>query len=226
MEQAGPKKQPPKAKGGAKKQPAKAKAGAKSSAKKAGAASAPKGDLPSWARPSAIVAIAIAVVLVVYLLASSGGGGSSSTTTTEEPEAAKTVKVVPESELLQAMKGVGYPVYWAGPRLGVEYEVQRVPGRVYVRYLPKGEKPETEKPFLTVGSYEDPEALASVKKLGQEPGAILVTIANGGSAYAEGPQATSAYMAFPGVDVQIEVYDPEAGKALSLIRSGAIVPVG
>lgn len=207
MEKAGPeKKQPPKDEGGS----TKAKTG---------------GTRSGGLRISAIVAVVLAVGLLVWLLVQ-GGGGSSSTTPTEESEAAKTVKVVPESELLQAMKGVGYPVYWAGPRLGVEYEVQRVPGRVYVRYLPKGEKPETEKPFLTVGSYEEPEALASIHNLGQKAGAILVKIANGGSAYAEGPQATSAYMAFPGVDVQIEVYDPEAGKALSLIRSGAIVPVG
>jgi hypothetical protein len=204
VEKAGPeKKQPPKGEG------AKAKTGA---------------TRPGGLRISAVVAVVLAVGLLVWLLTQ--GGGDSSTTPTEGSEAAKTVKVVPESELLQAMKGVGYPVYWAGPRLGVEYEVQRLPGRVYVRYLPKGEKPETEKPFLTVGSYEEAEALASIRELGQKAGAILVKIANGGSAYAEGPQATSAYMAFPGVDVQIEVYDPEAGKALSLIRSGAIVPVG
>lgn len=206
MEKAGPeKKQPPKGEGGS----AKAKTGS---------------TRPGRLRVSAVVAVVLAVGLLVWLLVQ--GGGGSSTTTTEEPAAAKTVKVVPESELLQAMKGVGYPVYWAGPRLGVEYEVQRLPGRAYIRYLPKGEKQETEKPFLTVGSYEQPEALASIRDLGQKAGAILVKIANGGSAYAEGPQATSAYMAFPGVDVQIEVYDPEAGKALSLIRSGAIVPVG
>lgn len=206
MEKAGPeKKQPPQGEG----ERAKAKTG---------------GTRSGGLRVSAVVAVVLAVGLLVWLLVQ--GGGGSSTTTTEESAAAKTVKVVPESELLKAMKGVGYPVYWAGPRLGVEYEVQRVPGRVYVRYLPKGEKPETEKPFLTVGSYEEPEALASIRDLGQKAGAILVKIPNGGSAYAEGPQATSAYMAFPGVDVQVEVYDPEAGKALGLIRSGAIVPVG
>jgi hypothetical protein len=207
VEKAGPeKKQPPKGEDGS----AKAKTG---------------GTRSGGLRISAVIAVVLAVGLLVWLLVQGGDSGSS-TTTSEESEAAKTVKVVPESELLQAMKGVGYPVYWAGPRLGVEYEVQRVPGRVYVRYLPKGEKPETEKPFLTVGSYEEPEALASIRDLGQKSGAILVKIPNGGSAYAEGPQATSAYMAFPGVDVQIEVYDPEAGKAISLIRSGAIVPVG
>lgn len=207
-------------KAGSEKQPSKPKDGEK---KEAGRS--PSSGRPGGLRASAIVAVAIAVLLVVWLLAK-GGSDSSSTTTTEETAQAKTVKVVPQSELLSALKGVGYPVYWAGARLGVEYEVQRLSGRTYVRYLPKGEEAETETPFLTVGSYEQPEALASIQKLGQKPGAILVKIAGGGSAYAEGKQATSAYMAFPGVDVQIEVYDPKGGEALSLIRSGAIVPVG
>lgn len=206
MEKVGPEKQPPKGESGN----AKANTG---------------GTRPGGLRVSAVVAVVLAVGLLVWLLVQGGNGGSSSTTT-EESAAAKTVKVVPESELLQALKGVGYPVYWAGPRLGVEYEVQRLSGRAYVRYLPKGEEAETEKPFLTVGSYEEPEALASIQDLGRKPGAILVKIAGGGSAYAEGKQATSAYMAFPGVDVQIEVFDPQAGEALNLIRSGAIVPVG
>lgn len=211
MEKAGPEKQPSKPEDGEKKEAAR---------------STSSDGRPRGLRLSAIVAVAVAVLLIVWLLAKGGGDSSSTTRTEETAPTAKTVKVVPQSELLQALKGVGYPVYWAGPRLGVEYEVQRLTGRTYVRYLPKGEEAETEKSFLTVGSYEEAEALASIRNLGQEPGAILVKIAGGGSAYAESPQATSAYMAFPGVDVQIEVYDPEAGEALSLIRSGAIVPVG
>lgn len=175
-------------------------------------------------RASAVVAVALAAGLLIWLLVIKGDGDSSSTTT-EESAGAKTVKVVPESGLLEAMKGVGYPVYWAGPRLGVEYEVQRVPSRTYVRYLPEGEEAESKKPFLTVGSYEETDALNSIDELGQESGAILVNVAGGGKAYAEGPQATSAYMAFPEIDVQVEVYDPKPGQALNLIRSGAIVPV-
>lgn len=213
MEKTGPKKQPPKA-----------------DVEKKESAKAARDDRPGNARPggirtSAVVAVALAAGLLVWLLLIKGGGSDSSTTTVEESAASKTVKVVPESGLLKAMKGVGYPVYWAGPRLGTEYEVQRVPGRTYVRYLPEGEEAESKKPFLTVGSYEDPEALDSIRELGQKSGAILVKIAGGASAYAEGPKATSAYLAFPEVEVQVEVYDPKPGQALQLVRSGAVVPV-
>jgi hypothetical protein len=189
----------------------------------------PKGDgnAPSERiRLSAIVAVVLALGLLVWLLLIKGDGDEASPAS--QPSASsKQVSLVSQSELLGALKGVGYPVYWAGPRLGVDYEVSRLPeGRTYVRYLPEGEKAESKSPFLTVGSYEQANALKDITKLGQKPGAVLVEIVGGGSAYAEGPDATSAYMAFPGVDTQVEVYDPQGGRALKLIRSGAIVPVG
>jgi hypothetical protein len=181
----------------------------------------------SGIRTGAVLAVALAVALLVWLLFLKGDGGEDSEPATTSGTTSKSVSLVSEQELLKALEGVGYPVYWAGPRLGVEYEVQRLPeGRTYVRYLPEGEEIESKTPFLTVGSYEQPDALKSIRNLGSKPGAILVSVAGGGSAYAEGTDATSAYMAFPGVDTQIEVFDPQGGRALRLIRSGAIVPVG
>jgi hypothetical protein len=178
-------------------------------------------------RPTAAVAIAIAVGLLVWLLLIKGGSDDSSPESDQTSSQPKAVSVVSESELLGALKGTGYPIYWAGPRAEVEYEVSRPSSdRTFVRYLPKGEEAGSEKQFLTVGSYRQSDPLGQIKELGQEPEAVLVQVAGGGTAYAEGPDATSAYLAFPGVDTQIEVFDPKAGEALSLVRSGAIVPVG
>lgn len=175
-------------------------------------------------RITAVIAVALAAGLLVWLLLIKGDDSSSELEVTQSgPQAAQ---VVSESELLEAMEGVGYPVYWAGPRAGVEYEVSRPEeGRAYIRYLPEGEEPESETPFLTVGSYQQPDALASIRELGRKPGAVLVEIDGGGAAYSEAATATNAYLAFPGIDTQIEVFDPRAGEALRLIRSGAIVPV-
>ncbi len=178
-------------------------------------------------RTGAVLAVALAVALLVWLLFLKGNGDDDSEPAATSGTTSKSVSLVTEPGLLKALEGVGYPVYWAGPRLGVKYEVLRLPeGRTYVRYLPEGEEVESERPFLTVGSYEQLGALKSIRNLGGKPGAILVSVAGGGFAYAEGTDATSAYMAFPGVDTQIEVFDPQGGKALRLIRSGAIVPVG
>ncbi|HMI80959.1 MAG TPA: hypothetical protein VK480_04150 [Solirubrobacterales bacterium] len=184
-------------------------------------------EAPRRPRASAVVAVALAAGLLVWLLFIKGGDDDSSAPSPEATApAAQEVALVPEAGLLVAMKGAGYPVYWAGPRVGVQYEVSRPEaGRTYVRYLPKGVEAGSERQFLTVGSYEQEDAIDSIRELGQKPGAILTQIAGGGSAYAEGPKATSAYLAFPGVNTQIEVFDPKAGEALRLIRSGAIVPV-
>jgi hypothetical protein len=179
-------------------------------------------------RPTAVVAVVVAVVLLAWLLLFRGGddSGDGNGESQASPEAQAAV-VVSEPGLLGALKGVGYPIYWAGPRAGVEYEVSRPsPDRTYIRYLPEGEEAGSEEPFLTVGSYQQTDAIGEIRKLGQEPRAVLVQTAGGGSAYAEGPDATSAYLAFPDVDTQIEVFDPTGGEALRLIRSGAIVPVG
>jgi hypothetical protein len=175
-------------------------------------------------RITAVIAVALAVGLLLWLLLIKGDDSGSDPETSQG--STESTQVVSESELLGTLKGAGYAVYWAGPRTGVEYEVSRPEeGRTYLRYLPEGEEAESERPFLTVGSYREPDALASIRKLGQKPGAVLIEVAGGGAVYATGPDATNAYLAFPGVDTQIEVFDPEAGQAMRLIRSGAIVPV-
>lgn len=215
--------------GSKKESPAEKDSPEKESSKPSSKSSAAPSGKSSRLGPPHYVAIGLAVVgvLILWLLLSGGDDDSGSSETGSEQGGTPAVQVVAESELLEAMEGVGYPVYWAGPRVGVEYEVSRPEeGQAFVRYLPKGEEAESEEAFLTVGSYQQPDALASIRELGQKPGAILVETAGGGSAYADGPDATSAYLAFPGVETQVEVYDPQPGQALSLIRSGAIVPIG
>jgi hypothetical protein len=187
-----------------------------------------KASKPSkQARTGLIAAAAAAVILLVLLLALGGEDSSDgSSDSSSAPPVSEKATLVSESDLQGTIEGVDYPVYWVGPRAGVSYEVQRPEAdRTFVRYLPEGEEVESEVPFLTVGSYQKSEALQAIEELGAK-GGILIKIAGGGSAYAEGPQATSAYVAFPGVETQIEVYDPQAGAALALARSGAIVPIG
>ena len=42
----------------------------------------------------------------------------------------------------------------------------------------------------------------------------------------EGGDDTSVYLAYPGQDTQIELFDPEPGRALQQARAGAVVPLG
>jgi hypothetical protein len=173
------------------------------------------GNLPL----SAVAVIGIAVALLVWLLFIRGDddddpGGAAG------PAIEKTVEVVSASALPKAVAPAGYPVYWLGPRPNVDYEVTLITdGRTYVRYLPKGEEAETETPYLTVGSYLQQDALRVLEQLA----GTTESIAGGGRALKQGEDGV--YVAFPGVDTQIEVYDPRPGRALELVRSGAVVSV-
>jgi hypothetical protein len=107
---------------------------------------------------------------------------------------------------------LGRPLYWAGARPRTTYELTQTPdGRVYVRYLPVGTKVGSQEPFLTVGTYPVPNAYATTKSASQQKDSIPIPIA-GGVAFYTAAKPTSVYIAFPGVDEQIEVFDPSAAR--------------
>jgi hypothetical protein len=98
-------------------------------------------------------------------------------------------------------------------------------GRIYVRYLPAGVKVGVARPeFLTVGTYPQTHALA-VLKAAAAKGSETIELEGGGLARID-EKPTSIYLAYPGEDLVVEVYDPDAARARQLVTSGRIVPVG
>ena len=167
-----------------------------------------------------MIALALASALLVWLLFIRDGGNDDAS-----QRAQKTVQVVSADQLLDALAGVGYPVYWVGSQEGVRYEVTRISdGRTYVRYLPSGAEQESGDAFRTVGSYSVPDAYGRIKALAERPSASSFPLPGKGIALPNGDDPRSVYVAFPGVDVQIEVYDPGAGRALQLVKS--VTPIG
>jgi hypothetical protein len=178
------------------------------------------GNLPI----SAVIVIVIAVAVLVWLLFIRGDDDNSNSSN-GGGQATKTVTVVSESALPGEVADVGYPVYWLGPRPGVDYEVTVITdGRTYVRYLPKGEAKESPNPYLTVGSYSQNNAFDVLTRLGKRQGEGTVSIPNGGIALKN--TASGAYVAFPGADTQIEVYDPQPGQAFKIVKSGDLSQIG
>jgi hypothetical protein len=120
---------------------------------------------------------------------------------------------------------LGRPVYWAGKEPGKTYELTQTPdGRIYVRYLPAGVPVGVSRPYLTVGTYPVANAYAVTKAAARKPGSVVVNVPGGTAFYARS-RPTSVYMAFPGVDEQIEVYDPSATVARSAVADRAISAV-
>jgi hypothetical protein len=119
------------------------------------------------------------------------------------------------------------PAYWAGPRRGYKYSLRQKPdGEFYVRYLPPGTSAhDSSRNLLIVATYPRRKALAATEQKARTEGGILIKLAGGGVAYYRQDSPTNVYVAYPGSDYQIEVYDPSAERARRLILSGRIVPV-
>jgi hypothetical protein len=168
----------------------------------------------------ALALVGVAAVLLVAWLAS--GDSDSSKSASGEAE------IVSTESLRDAVAGQGAPVYWAGEQKGAEIELsQPGEGRTYVRYLTGGARAgDTRADFLTVGTYAHANPVAALRQQGREPGGVIGTAPGKAVVYFSRNDPKSVYLAYSGVDVEIEVFDPNFTRALQLVNSGQIVPVG
>jgi hypothetical protein len=176
----------------------------------------------SLAEPRALLGtgaliLAGVVGVVIWLLIR---GGGTSETGLAHAASLRELAALPEI--------VHHPVYWAGPRPGTTYELSRTKdGRIYIRYLPPTVDVGTAKPsYLTVGTYPQPHAFATLRATAKRQGSRTVTLPGGGLAFQYRSRPTSVYLAYPGSNYQVEVFDPSSARALQLVSSGQVKPVG
>jgi hypothetical protein len=164
------------------------------------------------------VAGVIVVGLVVWLIQDGG----------DSEESASGAQIVSADTLQKAVAGGATPVYWAGEQQGTELELSQERGdRTYVRYLTGGADAGDRRPnFLTVGTYAQSHPVATLRQQGDKPGAVLSRAPGNATVYFNRTDAGSVYLAYPGIPVEIEVYDPNFKRALQLVNSGQIVAVG
>jgi hypothetical protein len=147
-------------------------------------------------------------------------GSSSFSATATGPQAASPASIRALAATL------GQPIYWAGAKQSVTYELTRSPeGRIYVRYLPRGVAIGSSKPYLTVGTYPVRSAFQATKKAARAAGTIPVSAGGGAVAMFTRKHPTNVYVAYPGVDFQVEVYSPKPGEARRLVTAQSIIPV-
>ena len=189
----------------------------------------------TWARlPSvrigAVVAIALAAAFVAWLIIGGNDASSSSPTTGQtSTTAAAAAPVAASPATLRALADeVGHPVYWVGPRQNRTYELTRTSsGRIFIRYLPPdAELGNRSANYTIVGTYPVENALEVLQELSKQPGEESAPAPGGGLAVYSTSSPGNVYVAYPGSDVQIEVFDPSAKRALRLVTSGRIAPVG
>jgi hypothetical protein len=78
------------------------------------------------------------------------------------------------------------------------------------------------KPYLTVATYPYPHALRALKNVshGQQVG-----LPGGGIALVDQNYQKSVHIAYPGVDFEVEVFDPSPARSSRVARSGDLRPV-
>lgn len=166
----------------------------------------------------------VTVLLALLLLVGCGGSEDDPGTQASSNGA----EVVSASSLRTAAAKGTAPVYWAGERSGTELELsQPSEDRTYVRYLTgDAVAGDPQASFLTVGTYAQPNAVAALRRQGKEAGGSIGVAPGNATVYFDRTDPQSVYLAYPGVPVQIEVYDPNFKRALQLVNSGQIVAVG
>jgi hypothetical protein len=135
---------------------------------------------------------------------------------------------VSQQELKSLSASLGHPVYWAGPRANTTYELwQTSAGYTFIRYLPRGVAIGSQGGrYLIVASYPMKNAFGVTRKpAAKGEGAIRINLPNGGIAAYTKQHSTNVYVAYRGVNVQVEVYEPSPGVAPELVKSGRIVLV-
>ena len=183
-----------------------------------------------WARRpdiriGAVVAVAIAVGFVAWLLVRGGDSNTAkpgtSTGQAAGPAATTTAK-------LRALSvELGHPIYWAGAVPNSTYELTRTSDdRIFIRYLPHGVPVGIRQASYTiVGTYPVPNAYKVLQGLAKKPGESTFSAPVGGFAVYSTAQPTNVYLAYPGSNVQIEVYDPSPQRARRLITSGQVAAI-
>jgi hypothetical protein len=170
-------------------------------------------------RAAAVIVFAVIVGLVIWLaLRNNGGSSPSSLSSNATAASAEDIKNLAAS--------VNHPIFWVGPRQDNTYELTRLAnGSIYVRYLPSGVDVGSSDPYLTVVTYPFGGAYAALKKI-HDKDSVPLTISNHGIAVYSKKNPQSVHAAFPGVDYQVEVYDPNPGTATGLVVSGQLAAFG
>lgn len=123
-----------------------------------------------------------------------------------------------ESELKSIISENDIQAYWTGPIKDATYSLNSsAAGQVFIRYVPKGQECDDVRPnFRVIATYEESDAFATTESAGTTADGVSLLNADGSIVYFNKNVPTNIYVAYPGIDYQIEIYDPDPKEAVSL----------
>jgi hypothetical protein len=129
-------------------------------------------------------------------------------------------------QLRALARNLHHPLYWLGRQPGVTYELTQAPGgKVYIRYLPAGEKLGTNTPYPTVGTYPVQNAYAAMQRLAKGTPSLVIHAPGRALAVVDAGHPTNVHLAYPGSNYQIEVFDSSPTKARKAVATGEVQAV-
>jgi len=183
--------------------------------------------------PGAFVIRKSRFFLVLVLVAALVGGGfyyvihshSVSSKTVASVTATQGKLVLSGDELRQVVIREGITAYWVGPEPGADYALSVLAdGRVYVRYLPKGKGLTDKEPaYKVIATYVTANAFVKTQQAATSEGSVGFVNGDGNAVYYAKARPTNVYIGLKSADLQVEVFDPVAGRALSAAESSGMV---
>lgn len=121
-----------------------------------------------------------------------------------------------ETELIELSSEINQPIYWVGPDTESTYTLTIAEGeQAYVKYLPAGVLPgEGDTALRIIATYLRQDAFAVTQAAANNPGAVSLSNSQGGAIYYNSATPNNVYLAYPGQNFQIEIFDPIPGAAL------------
>lgn len=187
----------------------------------------PKGRGPRGSLIAFVVVAVIAVVAVVALVLSLTGSlpWGREPTADSTPVAGRPAFVT-EQELRDFGDTHG-PVYWAGPKDGVNYELtQADSGAVFVRYVPENQKVGSATEDLTVATYPQTDGYGMLEQSAEAENMGSQTTQTGALVVVNSDTPLSTYFSFPDAAFQVEVFSPNDGESQELVLAGSIELLG
>ena len=194
----------------------------------------PAGGAGSWFnqnRRTVFIGGAVVVIVAAAIISFSVGGDDKDSAPANNGGTSASATAVPVNTdgLKSAVTAVGGAgkVFWAGEEAGFTYVLRtETNGQASVRYIPSGGDANAQGAvYRVLGSYPIKGAFDVTKKAADSADSVLLTNSDGSIVVYNKNKTTNVYIAFPDVDVQIEIFDPTPGKALELATSGRIVKV-
>jgi hypothetical protein len=123
-----------------------------------------------------------------------------------------------EKELKNLVQDQKLNVYWSGPISGASYSINaNQAGQVFVRYIKKGQKCDSQtRDFRVIATYAQAGAFESTKAAGNQANGVSLANTDGSIVYFNKESPSNVYLAYPGIEYQIEIYDPDPKEAVSL----------